>query len=107
MSNEVAKSNMQHGTVEGTGAAINIACGFQPRVVKVFNIDGDAMLSWNDSMGDAAGFKTIAAGTTAAITTLGITPYAGTLGADKEGFTIGADTDVNVTAETMCWEAYR
>ena len=40
------------------------------------------------------------AGENALITSLGITPY-------FDGFNIGADTDVNVSAETIYWSAWR
>ena len=95
------------GTVEGTGATINISCGFKPSVVVLKNADGAARLEWDDSMPDASGMKTVAAGTYSYITTLGITPYEGAVGSASWGFTIGADTDVNVSAETIHWEAYR
>ena len=101
----MAKGQVATGTVEGTGSAINISCGFTPAEVRIYNIDGDAMLFWNDAMPDASGMKTIAAGTTAHITTLGITAYAGAEASAGAGFTIGADTDVNVNAETICWTA--
>ena len=41
------------------------------------------------------------------ITADGITQYPGTSGGDSDGFTIGADDDVNVSGETILWEAYR
>jgi len=98
--------NTATGTVEGTGAAINISCGFTPVAVRIDNIDGDAILVWNDAMPDASGMKTIAAGTTAHITSAGVTAYAGSAASASKGFTIGADTDVNVSAETICWTAW-
>ncbi len=99
------KGHFAKGTVEGTGATIIIQCGFTPQWVKLINIDGDCFLEWTDDMDDASGMKTIAAGTTAQVTTLGVTPYAGTVGANSLGFQIGADTDVNVSAETLMWVA--
>lgn len=46
-------------TVEGTGAAINISCGFIPRYVKCWNIDAKipCELEWIYGMGAAAGWK--------------------------------------------------
>lgn len=41
------------------------------------------------------------------ITADGISQYAGTSAGDSQGFTIGADDDVNVSGETILWEAYR
>ena len=97
---------VQTGTVEGTGAAIDVSVGFQPAAIRVDNIDGDAILYWNDAMPAASGMKTIAVGTTAHITSLGISLYAGVSAGAGQGFTIGADTDVNVSAETLVWTAW-
>lgn len=94
------------GTVEGTGSAINVELGFTPKYVKIINIDGDCFGDWTEDMPDASVMKTIAAGTTAHATTNGITPYAGSSGANAKGFTIGADTDLNVSAETITWVAW-
>jgi len=102
------------GTVEGTGAAINITVGFIPKIVKVINIDGDAVLMWNDQMADAAGYKILTGIDDSAdtvsihqlISSNGITPIDGDHDT-KSGFTIGADADVNVNGETIVWEAYR
>lgn len=63
-------NEFKSGTVEGTGAAINISLGWQPDYVKVWNIDGEvpASIEWvkalNSSgtevgMGDAGGWKTV------------------------------------------------
>jgi hypothetical protein len=41
------------------------------------------------------------------ITANGISQYVGTSGGNSQGFTIGADSDVNVSGETILWEAYR
>ncbi len=41
------------------------------------------------------------------ITANGITQYEGTSGGNSEGFTIGADSDVNVSGETIVYTAYR
>lgn len=100
----MSKGQIATGTVEGTGSAINVSCGFTPKHITLLNIDGDARLDWNDAMPDANGFKTIAAGTTAQITSNGVTPYAGTQSA-AIGFTIGADADVNASGETIVWTA--
>lgn len=99
------KGHFATGTVEGTGSAINIQCGFSPDYVRLINIDGDATLDWTSDMTDGEGYKFVAAGTNAQIATGGITPYAGTVGGDNAGFTIGADADVNASAETIMWIA--
>lgn len=92
--------NIAVGTVEGTGAAINVSVGFTPAHVMILNEDGLARLEWHTTMTDGHGIKTVTAGTISKITSLGITPYAGTT-ALSEGFTIGADTDINVDGETL------
>ncbi len=98
--------NTATGKVEGTAAIINVSCGFIPTAVPIDNIDGNAILFWNDAMPDASGMKTIAAGTTAHITSNGVTPFAGSEASAAKGFTIGADADVNASSETICWTAW-
>ena len=100
------KGHVATGTVEGTGSAINIQCGFTPAHVRVLNVDGLATLEYTKDMADGAGLKEVTAGTKSLIGSNGITPYAGTNGGDSAGFTIGADADVNVSAETIYWVAY-
>ncbi len=99
------------GTMDGTGADIDIKCGFVPAYVRVVNIESATIeqLEWYRGMADASAIKTVT-GTVARtkITTLGITP----LGDDpadtvEKGFRIGADTDVNVAGETIVWFAER
>lgn len=90
----------------GTAAAISITCGFKPRYVKVINVtsagEGLNWVEWYEGMADASAIKVQDAGTSEAgitlITTLGITPSA-------RGFTIGLDTDLNVTSEQLSWMA--
>lgn len=96
------------GTFTGTGAAINVELGWIPTHVVVAN-PGDAgtvypILYWWKGMAAASALKMSAAVTK--ITTLGISEYAGDA-THKEGFTIGADTDVNVSTEVGYWTAYR
>lgn len=103
--------NVAMGTVEGTGASIDIECGFVPGYVKVVNIDSATIeeLEWYRGMADASAVKTVT-GTVARtkITSLGITPL-GDAATDtvEQGFRIGADTDVNVSGETLVWFAAR
>lgn len=79
------------GTVVGTGAALNVVCGFVPRRVLCFNITSRDALEWQDTMTAGHAIKTVAAGTRTAITTGGISPYTGSPGAEGQGFTIGTD----------------
>lgn len=74
------------GAFTGTGAAMNIECGFVPKYVKVVNMnDAGAldppMLEWIDGMADGTGLKLV--GTTVAfsqLATLGISKYLGDAG---------------------------
>jgi len=97
------------GTVEGTGSAINVSCGFIPDYVEIINIDSAAGFEkgeWITGMADPSAYKTVAAGTRTKITSTGIGTYAGSTTAGK-GFTIGADTDLNVSGETIAYRAIR
>lgn len=96
--------NIKTGTVEGTTAAIEVACGFIPKYVKVINIDGDATIEWTDAMTDGEGFKDLPTGVMAQMAaSTGITPT------DPDdaflGFTIGTDSDVNGSGETLMYIA--
>lgn len=84
----------------GTAAAFDITTGFKPLYVKVVNhnASGLVMIEWFHGMAAAAGVKTAANGTRTELTTLGITQNA-------NGFTVGLDTDLNVTNEQLSWLA--
>lgn len=81
-----------------TAAAFTITTGFKPRYVKIINETSGDQEEWYEGMTDAYAFKKVAAGATATITSLGITPLA-------YGFTVGLDTDVNVINEQLSWIA--
>jgi hypothetical protein len=100
------KGHIATGTVEGTGAAINVELGFTPSRVELRNIDGLAELNWTTSDGDGNGTKRITDGTMSNLSSGGVSAYAGSLGANSAGFTIGADTDVNASGETINWTAF-
>lgn len=88
------------GSFKGTGSSLSITTlGFRPRVLKLMNIDGLCELKWQKGMADASGVKTITAGTISHITSGGITPL-------NNGFTLGADTDLNVDGEEVHFEAH-
>jgi len=111
--------NVRTGTVEGTGSAINIELGWIPDYVKVFNYDDAGSLfptiEWWKGMPDASGLKTLRvvdSGSTGnasqnRITSNGISAYSGVAGANAKGFTIGADSDLNVSEETLYYIAIR
>jgi len=92
------------GSVLGTGSALNVTtCGFRPRKVKLWNVasGGLCTFEWNKEMPDASAFKeqNHASAQRSFITSNGITPLA-------NGFTIGADTDMNVAGERVYFEAH-
>lgn len=95
------------GTVEGTGATITVDLDFMPSVVHVYNVDGNAEVRWVKSMGAGAGYKRTAT-TWSLLATLGITPSELYELEDTgvRGFYIGADADVNASAETIFWTAW-
>lgn len=85
----------------GTVAAYNFDdLGFKPRYVKVINVGAAGLVSleWFEGMPDASAWKQAADGAQTYITTLGITVNA-------RGFTMGLDTDLNVTSEQVYFVA--
>lgn len=100
------KGSPATGTFTAAAAAVNISCGFTPSRVVVTNITSRDGMEWNDTMSDGHALKTVAAGTRTALTSNGITPYAGVEGSAGAGFTIGADADVMANAEVVHWIAW-
>lgn len=82
----------------GTVAAYTFTTGFKPLYVHVVNNTSSDEYEWFHGMAAASAFKRVLAGTGSAITTLGITQL-------SYGFTMGLDTDVNVTSEQVSWLA--
>lgn len=83
----------------GTAAAFTITVGFKPRYVRVQNLAATgSRAEWYEGMADASAWKSVVAGDGSLITTLGITVSA-------TGFTVGLDTDLNVTSEQLSWLA--
>lgn len=106
------------GKITGTGAAINVSLGFVPDYVEVYN-NNDAgslwpTIKWWRGMANGSGLKTLRVvdnGSTGnasqnKVTTNGISAFNGSTAAAR-GFTIGADTDLNVNGEDMFFIAYR
>ena len=92
-------SRVVRGAVSGTGSALNVrTVGFRPRTVRLFNVTGLVTAIWQDTMPDASALKAVTAGDIGYITSDGITPL-------SNGFTIGADSDINAAAEVVHWEA--
>lgn len=92
-------------TVVGTGADIDVELGFAPSRVQLLKADG-ATLDWIPAMGDGFGMKTLTTVAPVMLTTLGISAYPGVVAEKSVGFTIGADTDLNVDAEVIYYTAF-
>ncbi len=101
-------NNIASGKVAGTGAALNVSIGFKPRVVRLMNVAAGGVVSidWNSDMGAGTGFKRAQNGDASQLAANGVTQYAGDE-THTEGFTIGADADMNVAAEDIHYIAYR
>jgi len=83
----------------GTVAAFDITTGFKPLYVKVVNLAATgSQVEWFHGMAADSGMKRVTAGDMTLITTLGITQL-------SNGFTVGLDTDLNVTSEQLSWLA--
>lgn len=99
--------NVRVGTVEGTGAAINVSLGFVPDYVRVINTeDGDTIHEWFKGMTDGHAIKITnhASVQVARISSNGISEYAGSASAGA-GFTLG--TDVSENEKTLHYVALR
>lgn len=96
----MASGNQQaYGSLIGTTSAIDVeTVGWKPREVRCINIDSGDELAWFETMDDDSGFKRVAAGAGAQILSGGITPLV-------NGFTFGADSDMNDTGEIVHWVA--
>lgn len=88
-----------HGT---SGVAVIVdKVGFRPKLVRVVNVasGGLVRVEWFRGMADDTGVKTSVDGDISVLTSLGITPRA-------SGFSLGADTDLNVDGELCHYEAF-
>lgn len=93
--------------MDGTGANIDIFCGFKPAKVEVMNWESATLekLEWYNGMPNGHAIKTVSAGTRSKITTLGITLLEDA--SNGLGFRVGVDTDVNVAGESLTIIAHR
>lgn len=93
-----------NGSFSGTGAQLDITTpGFKPRRVDLLNVGGNCQAVWTESMADASMQKIVdsGGGTTdiTFVTTNGVTPLV-------DGFRLGADADINVSAEKVHFTAH-
>lgn len=84
----------------GTVAAYTFSdLGFKPRLVEVINLAASSSsFKWVEGMADASAWKVATNGDAALVTSNGIT-------VTTRGFTLGLDTDVNVSSEQISWYA--
>jgi hypothetical protein len=85
------------GSVAGTGAALTVSLGFQPKYVKVVNLTSGLQLEWYEDMDDGKAIKTILNGTRTVEAENCITPAA-------TGFIIGTDA-TNGNGNTLVIQA--
>lgn len=103
---------LETGSTTGTGAIITVSMGFQPRYIVVTNASTTNIVKaeWDTGMATWSCLKTLESATAANIisvpTTSCISTYAGTKSA-APGFKIGADTDLNISGDTLRWKAWR
>jgi len=93
-------NRMVTGSVVLAGTAYNVrTVGFRPRKVELMNSTGLVLARWQSSMPDASAMKQVTAGTISYVTSNGITPL-------SDGFTIGADSDINAADERVHFAAW-
>lgn len=93
--NQIAK-----GAFVGTGVDLNVTkVGFKPSFVKVWNVTDPVTFEHVEGMADDSAYKDLD-GTTTVATSNGITLLV-------DGFTLGADTDINVDGEVCHFIAFR
>lgn len=86
-------NNIRISTFTGTGAAINVSCGFIPDYVRILNVtDGDITHEWFRGMTDGTGVDTALA--VAGNADNDISEYAGD-STHSPGFTVGTDASEN------------
>lgn len=88
----------QFGAVIGTGALLEVrTVNFRPRKVRIFNATAEEG-EWQEGMADDSMFLRVAAGTLTLETSDGIIPL-------SDGFSIGANANLNGADELLHWEA--
>lgn len=84
--------------ITGTGAAININCGFEPKLVIVANLTTLALTVWSSSMDQAKGIQIADAGADAAnVFALG---SAG-ISSSSQGFSLGTNALLNANSDDI------
>jgi len=92
---------MNLGSITGTGAAIAVNVGFKPETVILINVTDTGMMIWTKQQTDAYSYRTKGSdGIETYETSGGITPTA-------LGFTLGTDSEMNGSSDTIHWVAFR
>ena len=99
------------GSLTSAGTSVNVSIGWTPRYVIVSKVTNTlATGEWQTGMAAASCLKTLDSDTAGSIITLPtvscISTYAGSTSA-APGFTLGADTNLNVNGDTVRWRAWR
>jgi len=87
-------------TMAATPVATQIDVGFDIKWLRIVNADSGDSLEFFQDQSAAAGYKRVAAGTGAVISSGGITIADG-----NRGFIIGLDSDINAASEVLFWVA--
>ncbi|WP_422028167.1 hypothetical protein [Roseovarius sp.] len=95
------KGHISTGTVTGTGSAINVEVGFEPKVVVIINETDPGLYVWTDTMANAEMLKVTDAVAMTFPTSNGVSAYAGSVATNSTGFTIGADSDMNASSDVI------
>ena len=97
---------MAHGTLVGTGAAINVGLGFTPNVVIIINETDPGLAFYTSDMADAEALKLTDAQALTFPTSNGISAYSGSEASASVGFTLGADSDLNGSSDVIHYVAF-
>ena len=108
------RKSFVRGTYEGTGAAANISCGFQPDFVMFFNAeDGDVAGMWSTKVDSGSFDDTKGIGISddgsihvAGIGSAGVSAYSGSSSAG-EGFSLGTDATLNESGKDFTYWGFR
>ena len=93
------------GSFFGTGSEITVdKVGFKPKVVKLYNTDGNCSAVHTELMDPAAMQKTVDSGSGATDISL---VSSGGVTLRTNGFSLGADSDLNVNGEELIFECYQ
>lgn len=88
-----------HGSFVSDGNLRSVqTVDYRPTRVELHNDAGDSAM-WTSEMADDSMFKRVTAGTGSLVTSDGVIPLA-------NGFSLGADADMNASTETIYWTAY-